>query len=596
MKQVKSKKTTLSNRLSVAISTIVALVFCLAAIVNYRVVSQKAYQQLNTKTDEYLATLSHSLELPLWVLDNNLIQAIALSYLQNDLIVSIRITETDGQTEIFSRKKGSSGNLIQRTAPIIYQGKPLGKIYLSLSGRSLQQQLNDLLNFSLATTILTITALFFFTGLVLRYLLRQPLLALQNGISRLAAGNYSEELSVDVAELQPIAMAFTQMAHQIEEREQESQQIAEASWEAILILEQERLLHANEQFLEIFNFHIEQLTGTSTLPRIIAPNYHDEVKSKIASNDLAPFETVGMTADGQEFPIEIRSRLLDQKGKTLQMIAIRDLRERKHLEDLMIQSEKMISVGGLAAGMAHEINNPLAGILQNAQVINNRLKPDMNKNKQVAEKTGIDLTRLNAYMEERGIHNMLENIRSSGQRAARIVDNILSFSRKSESLLLPTDILALIDESIHLAESDYDLKKRFDFRKIEIIKETDPELPLVPCDPSQIQQVLLNLLKNGAHAMASANTKAPRFIIRSAKDNHWIRLEIEDNGPGMPEETRRRIFEPFFTTKKVGEGTGLGLSVSYFIITQTHHGELTVRSGPHGTLFTIHLPLTQKES
>ncbi len=384
------------------------------------------------------------------------------------------------------------------------------------------------------------------------------------------------------------------MAHQIEEREQELQHIAEAGWEAILIQNKGELLHANQQFYELFGFQSEQLSGSSCLPKIIAPAELDKVEKRIGNSDLISFETLGITSIGNKFPIELRSRLIDQKGKTLQMIAIRDLRERKHLEDLMIQSEKMISVGGLAAGMAHEINNPLAGILQNVQVINNRLKPDLDKNVQAAKKTGADLHKINAYMEERGLRGMLENIRSSGQRAARIVDNILSFSRKSESLLLPTNMLTLIEESLHLAESDYDLKKKFDFRKIEIIKEIDPELPLVPCEPSQIQQVLLNLLKNGAHAMSTARIVNPRFTIRCTREDQWLRLELEDNGPGMDDEIRRRIFEPFFTTKEVGEGTGLGLSVSYFIITQTHQGELTVQSSPDGTLFIIRLPLQRK--
>ncbi len=195
--QPRINKPTLSNRLSLAISTIVVLVFCLTAIINYQVVSRKARQQLNTKADEYLSNLSHSLELPVWVLDNDLIQAIALSYLQNDLIVSIRITETDGLTEIFSRKKEYSGKLIRRKALINYQEQPIGQISLALSCSPLQRQLNDLLNFSLATTLLTIIVLFFLTGFVLRRLLKQPLLSLQQGISRLAEGNYSEELRVE---------------------------------------------------------------------------------------------------------------------------------------------------------------------------------------------------------------------------------------------------------------------------------------------------------------------------------------------------------------------------------------------------------------
>lgn len=274
------------------------------------------------------------------------------------------------------------------------------------------------------------------------------------------------------------------------------------------------------------------------------------------------------------------------------VVRIDDVSERVRLEEMMIQSEKMVSIGGLAAGMAHEINNPLAGILQNAQVIRNRIAADLPANRSAAAELGIDLNLLRAYFERRGCLRMMDSIMESGHRAARIVENMLSFSRKSNVQMAKVDICALLDRTVELAANDYDLKKQYDFRRIRIVREYEPGLPFVPCEESKIQQVFFNLIRNGAQAMASKQSEAC-FTLRASSQGDAVRIEIADNGPGMSEDLRKRIFEPFFTTKKVGEGTGLGLSVSYFIVVENHGGRMEVESVPgQGTTFVVVLPLT----
>ncbi|MFH1999326.1 MAG: ATP-binding protein [Planctomycetota bacterium] len=274
------------------------------------------------------------------------------------------------------------------------------------------------------------------------------------------------------------------------------------------------------------------------------------------------------------------------------VIRVDDVTERVRMEEMMIQSEKMISVGGLAAGMAHEINNPLAGILQNVQVMRNRLVDKLPANVRDAEKCGISVEAVNQYMEMRGILEMLENIMQSGSRAAHIVDNMLSFSRKGGANAYLQSLAELCDRTIELAYNEYDLKKNYDFRSIEIVREYDPAAPEVWCTAGEIQQVILNILQNGAQAMAEKPETPSQFIVRVLADSEGVRVEIEDNGPGMRREVRKRVFEPFFTTKEIGVGTGLGLSVSYFIITENHGGTMTVESTPgKGTTFIIHLPV-----
>ncbi|HDP79812.1 MAG TPA: PAS domain S-box protein [Spirochaetes bacterium] len=276
------------------------------------------------------------------------------------------------------------------------------------------------------------------------------------------------------------------------------------------------------------------------------------------------------------------------------VIRIDDVSDRVRLEEMMVQSEKMLSVGGLAAGMAHEINNPLAGIMQNAAVLTRRMTEDLPANLKAADESGISMSALRDYMARRDIPVMLERITDSCGRAARIVQDMLNFSRKTGADRRNHDLAGLLDGTVELASKDYDLKKRFDFRNIKLVREYDPSTPPVECSGGTIQQVFLNILKNAAEAMRNGvpGGGVPRLTLRVRPDGPMVRVEIEDNGPGMDEEVRRRVFEPFYTTKEVGVGTGLGLSVSYFIVSETHGGSLTVESSPgRGAVFIILLPV-----
>jgi signal transduction histidine kinase len=256
--------------------------------------------------------------------------------------------------------------------------------------------------------------------------------------------------------------------------------------------------------------------------------------------------------------------------------------------------------GGLAAGMAHEINNPLAGVTQTAEVLTNRLtKIDMPANKKSAEQVGIQMEQIFAFMEKRNVPHMLEIIRTSGQRVSDIINNMLSFSRKSQLVFDAHRIEELIETVLEMAGSDFSHKTGYDFRKIKIEKSYEKNVPAIACDDVKIQQVLLNILRNSAQAMQRVTNKTPiiRICLSSRPDTGMICLSIKDNGPGMDKATTKKIFEPFFSTKPKGEGTGLGLSVSYFIITQIHGGTIDVQSEKgRGTCFEICLPIQQLSS
>ncbi|MCP1649009.1 PAS domain S-box-containing protein [Pseudomonas nitroreducens] len=283
------------------------------------------------------------------------------------------------------------------------------------------------------------------------------------------------------------------------------------------------------------------------------------------------------------------------------VIRIDDITDRLGMEEMMVQSEKMLSVGGLAAGMAHEINNPLGAILHNVQNIRRRLSPELPKNLEVAGEVGVRLDDLNHYLEAREIPKLMDGIQYAGSRAAKIVTHMLSFSRRSHRQMAACELPALLGQAVEIAGNDFDLTGGFDFKSLEIVHEYDPRLGPVPVIANEIEQVLLNLLKNGAQAIHLRDDEEEgeygRITLRTRLNPPWAEIHVEDNGCGMPENVRKRIFEPFFTTKEVGQGTGLGLSVSYFIVTNNHKGQMEVQSELGvGTCFTIRLPLAAEIS
>ncbi len=309
-------------------------------------------------------------------------------------------------------------------------------------------------------------------------------------------------------------------------------------------------------------------------------------------------ERLPLKAEDETHYAEVMVYPLTANGVMGAVIRMDDITERIRIEQMMVQSEKMLSVGGLAAGMAHEISNPLSIVMQSAQNVLRRLSKDLPANRAAAEALGMDLDTLGRYLEARGVVGFIEGIQEAAARASQIVEDMLAFSRHSAYQLTPNRLDEMLETAVRLAASDYDLKKKYDFRQIEVVREYDPGLKEVNCDRTQLEQVILNLIKNSAHAMADAGTPLPRRItLRTGRDDDFAYIEVEDNGPGMDEATRLRVFEPFFTTKDVGTGTGLGLSVSDFIITQQHKGTINVvsRKGK-GSCFTIRLPLNAAEA
>jgi signal transduction histidine kinase len=286
------------------------------------------------------------------------------------------------------------------------------------------------------------------------------------------------------------------------------------------------------------------------------------------------------------------------------LLRIDDVTEQAQREEFILQQEKMGSISNLATGVANEINQPLVSILQNLQVMRNRLHPNLPKNIELAHDCGFDIDHLDHYIEARGIHAILNAAIEAGKNAADIVHNMLNFSQKDDSGFQYQTLSSLLDKAVELAAGNHYLLNDLDFRKIEIVRHYDQDLPACYCSPGQLQQVFLHLLNSGARALSKRlrfweknsatlpSAEKPRLVLGLKKRGDCLRCEIEDNGCGMDDELRRRVFEPFYTTPKPGTGTGLDMSICYFIISNNHCGRMSVESRSDiGSRFILELPL-----
>jgi PAS domain S-box-containing protein len=297
---------------------------------------------------------------------------------------------------------------------------------------------------------------------------------------------------------------------------------------------------------------------------------------------------------GKTFLVSAAPVLDDQGNLTHIAHVAKDITEKKKIEERLFLNEKLSTIAGLAAGVAHEINTPLSGILQSQQIIEMRLDPDKPLNQERAAECGVDLIKVDTYFKNNEITTFMKGMRDSAITAGNIIKNLLEFSRPHKDEIKNAILSNLLDTTLELARSDYDLKRRYDILNVAIVKEYDPELTEVPCVAMEVEQVLLNLIKNAVHAMTDNKTENPCITVRTVKTEEMARIEVEDNGPGIDEETQFHIFDPFFTTKEVGRGTGLGLSVSHALVVDKHRGNIWVESEiGKGAKFVIELPLRQ---
>lgn len=293
---------------------------------------------------------------------------------------------------------------------------------------------------------------------------------------------------------------------------------------------------------------------------------------------------------------------------------------RKILESKILARDNIMSVGCLAVGIAHEINNPLAGVMQSVQNMNRRLDPEREKNRILAETCGVDLNKVKSYMVKNGIIDFLDRIVISGNRISNIVTNILKFCGQNNLECKPTNIEKLIKDVLNNDKELLGLTETLGAENFQIKYDFDKTLIDINCIAEEIFSAISIIVENALYAMTKGQcnlTFTPESIrnsplqerihkkqsplkynnnnlflkITTRKDCNTAIITIEDNGPGIKKELVKRVFEPFFTTTRTGR-TGLGLAKAYYIITSTHNGTIDVESEEGiGTKFIIKLPI-----
>jgi len=618
------KRKSLLIQLSWAILLVTVVVLSLFEGQRYLQLRQELNHDLAQVLQQTLARLQASTLVPVYNLDIRVVRSILLSEMAPDEISAILVSENGGgillgfvKDEAGLVVAGELASVVSQnltaTADLKLYGEVFGKIRVFVDGRLAQKKLNHkliviLLEAMILAFILVVIAVF-----VLRRFFVLPVLQLSAISREIAHNNLSVEINLKSEnELGELASNLALMRDSIRSTidtladERENLRIVLNSiGDGVITVDP-------AMNIDRFNPVAEELTACclddfrgcklSDVFDLVDGDSGEVLTGKVGKalsqgqKFNFPYKTVMRLQLGKSFPVVVSASPISNHlgNKNGMVLVVRDVSEQRKFEEMVIQTEKMASVGGLAAGMAHEINNPLGIILQAAQNIGRRMAPEIEANKKCATECGITLNDLRTYLEKRKITDFVEDIQAAGLRASRIVRNMLQFSRRSELQTESSDIPEVIECAVDMVANDYDLKKKIDFRQIELVREYDLDLPEIGVVRTEIEQVILNLLKNAAQALSTTVTKKPksRLILRIVNEVDFVRIEIEDNGPGMKDDICRRIFEPFYTTKPVGEGTGLGLSVSYMIITNNHNGEMWVNSIlGEGTTFILRLPV-----
>lgn len=343
--------------------------------------------------------------------------------------------------------------------------------------------------------------------------------------------------------------------------------IIESAMDAIITVDQ-------NQNIVLFNRAAEQMFGCSTqegigqpldrfLPARFRETHHSHVhafgQGGVTIRKMGHLGTVsGLRTNGEEFPVEAAISYITVEGKKYYTVILRDITDRKRIEEQLRRTERVAELGTLASGMAHEIGTPMNVILGRAEYLMDRVK-------------------------EEPVKKGLQTIVAQVERITRVMNQLLAFARRKPPERGPLVLKDIVEDSLEL------FRERLAKSGVTVQLALDDHCPAAQADADQMSQVMINLIMNALHAMGDGGT----LRVGLEPEQGGIKLTVADTGHGIPKDALPRIFEPFYTTKEFGKGTGLGLTVVKGII-EEHQGSLTVDSEEgRGTRFTIVLPQSQ---
>ncbi len=424
-----------------------------------------------------------------------------------------------------------------------------------------------------ATTIIIVVviAIFLLGGFIEARGITGPITKIFNRVGEFSRGDFSRPLEVKSNdELGKLAGSFNEMAESLMERERQLKStlnyldyLVSSSVDTIISTD----VHGSITF---FNTAAHELLGYSpeeALGKHISDFYgggREEAKKIMerlnTHGNYKSFETELVTRDGRRVPMSVSASLLkNEKGEVLGTLGIgKDLTETKELQSQLVHQEKMVGVGMLAAGIAHEIGNPLTSLSSLVQMLQRKVPG-------------------------KGTSDKLDIMGEHIEKISKIVRELVDFSRPPSYQWKYSQVNDIIRAAVGLMK--YDGRGKF----VTMETQLTPDLPMVRIIEDQLMQVFLNIILNAFDAMEEGG----KLTIRSDKENGQINISFEDTGEGIPNENLDKIFDPFFTTKEVGKGTGLGLSVSYGVV-KNLGGDIMVGSSPRkGAIFTVLLPIAE---
>jgi len=326
------------------------------------------------------------------------------------------------------------------------------------------------------------------------------------------------------------------------------------------------ILIFNSAAEKLLGYRKSEVIGKMNILNIYPPGEAKKIMKDLKSNDfggpgiLQKRQVMLVAKNGEHIPVYISAAIIFENGMEAGSVGVfTDLREKLKLEKQLLRSEKLSSLGKLSAGIAHEINQPLTGVLTFAHLLLKKFKDD--------ESTRKDL----------------EVIVRETTRIRGIVQGILDFAREMPMQKKPMRVEDVLDRTLEI------VIRQQRFFGIALVKEYERDVPEIVIDANLLEQVFMNVILNALEAMHGAGV----LTVRTRRDREFVEIDFKDTGTGMPEEIIDKIFDPFFTTKDSSEGMGmgLGLAVSYGIV-KNHNGDILVQSAPgEGTTFTIKLPV-----
>lgn len=351
--------------------------------------------------------------------------------------------------------------------------------------------------------------------------------------------------------------------HLLRQSEERYRRLIAISPYAILVNRGNRIIFANDQAIKLFGaVKAEEILGKSPMDLFHADD-QDIVRQRIhdlfeGGTQVPMLEERIETLDGRIVEVEVSgARFVDEEGPAI-LIMLRDVSERKRLQEQLRRTERVAELGTLASGMAHEIGTPMNVILGRAEYLMDRVTEEPIK---------------------RGLQTIITQV----ERITRVMNQLLSFARRKAPRRVPLDVRKVIEDSMEM------FQERLATNQIQVEMRMADPCPMVLADADQISQVLLNLIMNAVHAMPEGGT----LRVGLEPEQAMVKLTIADTGHGIPSEVIKKIYDPFFTTKEFGKGTGLGLTVVKGII-EEHQGSIAVESEEgNGTSFTVLLPMSQ---